>query len=141
MGKQFLVFVLMVLSVEARAQRFFYIDPADKGSQYFLVNLKNASQYISKTAIGSDCTVKTETIVTSFKTVIRITLQDSTTLKTIFESAEEYSYHPNKITSDKLQDLYLKIFAERYTDKLVACEKRNNLNYLLSLLKEKKDKT
>ena len=141
MRKVLLFYLFIIVALSAKSQRFFYINPENKGSAYFLVNLKNASQYISKTPVGSDCTIKTETIITPYKTIIKITMQDSTTFKTIFENAEEYSYNTIKLDAGKLQDFFFKIFAEKYTEKIVLYAKRNNFNYYLTLLKDKKDKT
>jgi hypothetical protein len=125
-----------------RAQRFFYVDPANQGADFITDNLAKASQYIVKSPEVSDCTVKTGIYFKEpGKTILTITLQDSVTFKTLFEASEEYKYKTMVLNSKLLQNYYFKLFSERYVKQLIFYAEKNNMDALIKLLKEKKDKT
>jgi hypothetical protein len=142
MKKPILVFLLIADVFLGHAQRFFYIDPANDCAGFITQNLKKASQFISKSALDSDCTVQTNFSVNhSGKALFKITLKDSATFKTIFEAAEEYKYSSVKLKAELFVHICVKTFIEKHMKQMMLCAENNNHNTFMLLLKEKKDKT
>jgi|SRR5579871_5749241 len=141
MKKTILILFLIGFSYLLQAQRFFYVDPSGYGADLINYNLKHASQFLAKSQMDSDCIIKTESISSPGKTIVKITMQDSVSFKTIFEASEEYNYKASLLSQEIFQRFCFKVFVDKYNKQLVLSAKRNNCNTYMLLLKEKKDKT
>ena len=141
--KKYLLFILLISTFFCvNGQRFFFIESSNDASDIIRQGLLKGGQFISKSKINSDCTVKAEAVFREpNKTIIKIILQDSANSKVLLEASEEYSYKIQPVNAKISNRLFLKIVTDRYVKQLITYAETNIINNLMLLLKEKKDKT
>src|ERR1700712_1926947 len=77
----------------SRAQNFFYIGNKNVTEKSIREELMKASQYVTKSPLASDYIITASVGVQSGSNILNLnmTMQDSITNKTLFQSSEEYT--------------------------------------------------
>src|ERR1700682_3095031 len=95
--KNILVLMSLILSGHlTRAQSFFYIENKNATEKSIREELMKASQYVTRSPLASDYIIKADAGVSSGSNILnlKMTVQDSVTFKTIFQSSEDYTLSP-----------------------------------------------
>jgi hypothetical protein len=127
----------------AQAQRFFYVEPGSM-DQTITKDLVRASQYVTKIPLMSDYIIKTEAGFaegTNNNTTLKIIVQDSATLETIYQTNEEFCFGASKIDRRILVDMAAQTLIEKNINQIVLCTRNDHSNGQTKLFKAKKDKT
>jgi hypothetical protein len=92
----FLLISLMLTGFIPQAQSFFYIENNNVTEKSIREELMKASQYVTKSTLASDYIIKAEACVQPGSEMLnlKMTVQDSITFKTIFQSSEDYTLSP-----------------------------------------------
>jgi hypothetical protein len=125
------------------AQRFFYVEPGSIAANPLKEDLLKKSQYLAKSQIMSDFTIKTELGPGSRINCasIKIIVEDSATFQPVFETHQEYEFGPLKINARFLLNMAIKTLLARNIDQMILCSKNAHQENMMNWIKLKKDKT
>lgn len=127
----------------SRAQNFFYIENKNVTEKSIREELTKAYQYVTKSPLASDYIISASVAVQSGTNILnlKMTMQDSITNKTIFQSSEDYTLH----TVDANIQVFLRMtiagFIEKYISQIIVCAQDVHYNTHGKFLKARKDKT
>jgi hypothetical protein len=133
----------ILLGFAGRAQNFFYIENKNVTEKSIRDELMKASQYVTKSPLASDYIITASANVQSESGTLnlKMTMQDSITLKTIFQSSEDYTLQ----SVDANTRLFLKMtiagFVEKNIGQIISCAQDDHYNMHGKFLKARKDKT
>lgn len=143
MKKLPILVVFILFGLLSRSQNFFYIGNKDVTEKSIRKELEKASQYVTKSPLASDYIITASAAVQSGTNVLnlKMTMQDSITYKTIFQSSEDYTLQ----SVDANTRIFLKItimgFIEKNISQIVLCAQDDQFNMHGRILKARKDKT
>jgi hypothetical protein len=133
----------ILLGFISNAQNFFYIDNNHVSEKSISEQLMKASQYVTQSPLASDYIISASAVVHSGTNILnlKMTMQDSITFKTIFQSSEEYILR----SVDANTQVFLKItiagFIEKNIGQIIVCARDDHYNTHGKFLKARKDKT
>ena len=143
MKKTLFLVALFLSAVSTQAQRFFYLESNPVTDRILQQGLINSAQYVTVSPLGSDYIIKTGVGIRteSNSLQLQIILQDSITLKTIFQTNEEYGLG----VRNKNSRVYLRTLIQTFIDKnigqIIVCAKDDHYDAARKYLKARKDKT
>jgi hypothetical protein len=135
--------VFMLFGLMGRSQNFFYIGNKDVTEKSIREELEKASQYVTKSPLASDYIITASAAVQSGTNTLnlKMTMQDSITYKTIFQSNEDYTLQ----TIDGNTQIFLRMtilgFIEKNISQIIDCARDDQYNLHGRILKARKDKT
>lgn len=143
MKKSFLLLILFLSVFFTQAQRFFYLESNPVTNRILRQGLVNSAQYVTASPLGSDYIISTDvrfrTESNSFQ--LKITLQDSITLKTIFQTNEEFGLSVMNKNSGIYLRMLIHTFIDRNISQIIACAREDHFDAAGKYLKPRKDKT
>ena len=143
MKKTFVVIILILAVFFTHAQRFFYVEFNPVTDRILHGGLLKGNQFVSNSPLGSDYIIKTDVGVQteSNSLQLKITLQDSITLKTIFQSSEEYGIDLRNKNSRLYLRMLVQTFIEKNISQIIVSAKDDHYDGQAKYLKARKDKT
>ena len=143
MKKTFIVIILLLTVFFTQAQRFFYVESNPVTDRILHGGLLKGNQFVSKSPLGSDYIIKTDVgLQTESNSLqLKITLQDSITLKTIFQSSEEYGIDLRNKSSRLYLQMLVQTFIEKNIGQIIVSAKVDHYDEQAKYLKARKDKT
>jgi hypothetical protein len=126
-----------------RAQNFFYIDNKNVTEKSIREELMKASQYVTKSPLASDYIIRASVSVQSGTNTLnlKMTMQDSITYKTIFQSSEDYTLHSVDANTQVFLRMTIAGFIEKNISQIIVCAQDDRYNTYGKFLKARKDKT
>src|SRR5579872_2417308 len=87
--------VFILFGLLSRSQNFFYIGNKNATEKSIREELIKASQYVTKSPLASDYIITASVAVEPGTNILnlKMTMQDSITSKTLFQSNEDYTLH------------------------------------------------
>ena len=142
MKKTFIVIILILAVFFTQAQRFFYVESNPVTDRILHGGLLKGNQFVSNSPLGSDYIIKTDVGVQteSNSLQLKITLQDSITLKTIFQSNEEYGIDLRNKNSRLYLRMLVQTFIEKNISQIIVSAKDDHYDGQAKYLKPRKDK-
>jgi hypothetical protein len=134
---------LLLFGFFSRAQNFFYIQNSNVTEKSIREELMKASQYVTKSPLASDYIITASADVQPEANILnlKMTMQDSVTFKTIFQTSEDYSLQ----SVDANTRLFLKMtiagFIEKNISQIITCAQDDHYNMHGKFLRARKDKT
>ena len=127
----------------SHAQNFFYIGNKNVTEKSIREELVKASQYVTKSPLASDYIITASVAVQSGTNILnlKMTMQDSLTNKTIYESREDYSLHSVDANTPVFLRMTIAGFIERNIGQIIFCARDDHYNTHGKFLKARKDKT
>jgi hypothetical protein len=143
MKKTSILIVLCLSVFFIQAQRFFYVESNPITNRIVLQGLASGAQYLANSPLGSDYIVKTGVGIQqeTHSLQINITLQDSITLKTIYQANEEYSLGIEDRNSRLYVRMLIRGFFEKNIGKIIVCARDDHEYGRSKYLSPRKDKT
>jgi hypothetical protein len=143
MKKAFFALGFILIARLLPAQSFFYIDNNRITDKLLTDALSGASQFVAKSPMGSDYTIKSNV---GFETAthvltLSIALQDSITNQTIFQSNEEYKFRASANDTPLVLNMAIRTFIEKNINQIVMTARDDHFGSQMKCLKPKKDKT
>ena len=134
---------LVVNAYLSKAQKFFYVEEGSIGESPIKQGLLKASQFVAKSAIGSEYIIKTELgAQTKYNMpIVKITLVDSMTFKTIFQTEEAYSTKVANIHKQAAFKMAMNTLIEKNIKEIILWARNDNFYKFIKLTGLKKDKT
>jgi phage-related tail protein len=126
-----------------RAQSFFYIEnnnPTEKSIREVLIK---ASQYVTQSPLASDYIIKADAGVQDGSHVLnlKMTVQDSISLKTIFQTNEDYTISVVNANTRIFLRIAISTFIDKNINQIITCAREDHQNAQMKFLKSRKDKT
>ena len=121
-----LLLIILISNVYLiQAQRFFYVETGNIAEKQLKEDILKAFQYVAKSPLMSDYTIKTELgfQAESKTTTLKITMEDSATFKTIFQTREEYAFGAFKMNPQILLNMAMKTLIEKNIRQIILCAK------------------
>ena len=136
-----IVFCLSVFFIQA--QRFFYVEPNPVTNRIVQQGLTDGAQYVANSPLGSDYIIKTGVGIQQENNSlqINISLQDSVTLKTIYQANEEYRLGIANRNSRLHMSILLRGFVEKNIGKIIVCARDDHDHGRSKYISARKDKT
>jgi hypothetical protein len=127
----------------SRAQNFFYIENKDVTEKSIREELTKAYQYVTKSPLASDYIISASVAVQSGTNILnlKMTMQDSITNKTIFQSSEDYTLHTVDANTQVFLRMTIAGFIEKNISQIIVCAQDDHYNTHGKFLKARKDKT
>jgi len=143
MKKTFIVIIQILAVFFTQAQRFFYVESNPVTDRILYGGLLKGNQFVSNSPLGSDYIIKTDVGVQteSNSLLLKITLQDSITLKMIFQSSEEYGIDLRNKNSRLYLRMLVQTFIEKNISQIIVSAKDDHFDGQAKYLKARKDKT
>ncbi len=137
------LFGFMVAGYFCRAQRFFYIENNQITEKSVRDELIKASQYVTHSPLSSDYIIQANADVEANSGVLnlKMTVQDSVTLKTLFQSEETYTLCPVNPASRLFLRMAITGFIEKNIRQVIICTREDHFDQKGKILKSMKDKT
>ena len=134
---------LYLFGLFSRAQNFFYIENKNVTEKSIREELIKASQYVTKSPLASDYIITASVAVQSGTNILnlKMTMQDSITYKTIFQSNEEYALHSVDANTEVFLRMTIAGFIEKNISQIIICAQDDHYNTHIRFLKARKDKT
>jgi|SRR5579863_5216764 len=134
--------VLIFFGLYSHAQNFFYIENKNVTEKSIREELMKASQYVTKSPLASDYIITASAEVQSGTNVLnlKMTMQDSITNKTLFQSNEDYTIFIHANTGIFLR-MTIRGFIEKNISQIIVCAQDDRYNIHSKFPKAKKDKT
>ena len=125
------------------AQNFFYIGSKNSTEKSIREELMRASQYVTKSPLASDYIITASVAVQSGTNTLnlKMTMQDSITYKTIFQSSEDYTLHSAGTNTEIFLRMTISGFIEKNINQIIDCAKDDHYNMHGKFLNARKDKT
>jgi|SRR5664279_5331366 len=133
----------ILLGLFGRSQNFFYIENKNVTEKSIREELVKASQYVTKSPLASNyiitasASVQTGTRILSLK----LTMQDSISYKTLFQTNENYTLDPVNANTRVFLRMTIAGFIEKNISQLIVYAQDEHLNTHVRFLKARKDKT
>jgi hypothetical protein len=126
-----------------RAQNFFYIENKNVTEKSIREELMKASQYVTKSPLASDYIITAAAGIQSGTNILnlKMTMQDSITYKTIFQSSEEYALCSVNANTQIFLRMTIAGFIEKNISRIIVCARDDHYNVHGQFLKARKDKT
>jgi hypothetical protein len=133
----------ILLGFSGRAQNFFYIENKNVTEKSIRDELMKASQYVTKSPLASDYIITASADVQSESGILnlKMTMQDSITLKTIFQSSEDYTLQSVDANTRIFLKMTIAGFIEKNIGQIIFCARDDHYNMHGKFLKARKDKT
>ena len=143
MKKIYLLAVFVLSSFFLKAQRFFYVETNQITEGFLLDGLLKGSQFIVKSPLASDYIIKTDVGFESGSHVLNLnmTVQDSLTFQTVFQTKEEYTMSDLHSDARLILRLAVKTFIDKNMDRIILCARDDHNDGRMKYLKPRKDKT
>jgi len=127
----------------SRAQNFFYIGNKNVTEKSIREELMKASQYVTKSPLASDYIITASVGVQSGSNILNLnmTMQDSITNKTLFQSSEEYTLQSVGANTQIFLRMTIAGFIEKNISQIIVCAQDDHYNTHGKFLKARKDKT
>ena len=127
----------------SRAQNFFYIENKNVTEKSIREELMKASQYVTKSPLASDYIITATVAVQSGTNMLnlKMTMQDSITYKTLFQSNEDYTLHSVDANTEVFLRMTIAGFIEKNISQIIVCAHDDHYNTHGKFLKAQKDKT
>lgn len=125
------------------AQNFFYIGNKNGTEKSIREELMRASQYVTKSPLASDYIITASVAVQSGSNILnlKMTMQDSITYKTIFQSSEDYTLHSVGTNTEIFLRMTIAGFIEKNISQIIVCAQDDHYNMHGRFLKARKDKS
>lgn len=131
MKKICLLTILITSVFFTRAQRFFYIERGNMAERFLQEDLLKASQFVTRTVLESDYTIKTEIGKQGdHKTTLKIIVEDSASFKPIYQANEEYVFGGMKKNEQFMINMALRTLIEKNINQIIYCAKNDHQNGL-----------
>jgi hypothetical protein len=137
------VLVLLISSAMlTQAQRFFFVETSQVTGHMIEDRLIKEAQFVAKTPLISDYIIKAEMGFQSGANVLNLemTLQDSVTLKTIFQTKEEHTLGTLNSGTPIFLRMAIISFIDKNINQMIDCAREDHSNTQLRFLKSRKDK-
>ncbi len=127
----------------SRAQNFFYIGNKNVTEKSIEEELKKASQYVTKSPLASDYIITASVAVQSGTNILnlKMTMQDSISYKTLFQSNENYTLQFVDANTQVFLRMIIAGFIEKNISQIIVCARDDHYNMHNKFLKVRKDKT
>jgi len=124
------------------AQNFFYIGNKNVTEKSIREELEKASQYVTKSPLASDYIITASVAVQSETNVLnlKLTMQDSITYKTIFQTNEDYTIQSVNVNTGVFLKMTIAGFIEKNISQIITCARNDHYNMRGKFLKAGKDK-
>jgi hypothetical protein len=126
----------------SRAQNFFYIGNKNATEKSIREELIRASQYVTKSPLASDYIITASVAVESGTNILKLkmSMQDSITFKTLFQSNEDYILHTVDANTEVFLRMTIAGFIEKNIIQVIVCAQDDYYNTHGKFLKARKDK-
>jgi hypothetical protein len=126
----------------SRAQNFFYIGNKNATEKSIREELIRASQYVTKSPLASDYIITASVAVESGTNILKLkmSMQDSITFKTLFQSNEDYILHTVDTNTEVFLRMTIAGFIEKNIIQVIVCAQDDYYNTHCKFLKARKDK-
>jgi hypothetical protein len=143
MKKIFILSTILLTGCMVRAQRFFYIDNSPLTAKFLTSELQHAFQYVTSSPMTSDYIIKSEVGIQdeNRRLTMQITLQDSISLETIFQSNETCDYNRSDKNVQLFLNMAVRTFLEKNISQIIGSAKDDHLNSTMKTLGARKDKS
>ena len=133
----------ILVGLFGHAQNFFYIGSKNSTEKSIREELMRASQYVTKSPLASDYIITASVAVQSGTNTLnlKMTMQDSITYKTIFQSSEDYTLHSVGTNTEIFLRMTISGFIEKNINQIIDCAKDDHYNMHGKFLNARKDKT
>jgi hypothetical protein len=134
---------LILFGFVCRAQIFFYIDNKNPTEKSIRDQLIKASQYVTQSPLASDYIITASVEVQSGSQMLnlKMTMQDSITCKTLFQSNEDYTLRNVDANTGLFLKMTISGFIEKNISRIIDCARDDHFNMRGKFLKAAKDKT
>jgi hypothetical protein len=142
--KKIPVLAVFILSgLFSRSQNFFYIGNKDVTEKSIREELEKASQYVTKSPLASDYIITASAAIQSGTNILnlKMTMQDSITYKTIFQSSEDYTMRSVNAHTQIFLRMTVMGFIEKNISQIILCARDDQYHSHGRILKALKDKT
>ncbi len=135
--------VFILFGLYSYAQNFFYIDSENVAEKSIREELIKASQYVTKSPLASDYIITASVAVRSGTNILnlKMTMQDSLTNKTIYQSSEDYTLYSVDTKTRVFLKMTIAGFIEKNISQIIFCAQDDHYNTHGQFLKARKDKT
>jgi hypothetical protein len=138
--------ILIFLSLSVlfvKAQRFFYVQSNPLTYPILQQGLLKNAQFVAGSPLGSDYIIKTDVGIRTESNALQmqIILQDSVTLKTIFQKNEEYRIGERNKSSRLYLSMLIHTFVQQNIGQIIVSAREDHRNGQMQYLKARKDKT
>lgn len=132
----------MICFGQARAQRFFYVDEDRVAGSLVRAILLNSSQFVTVSPLSSDYIVKTEIHFQPGRHTLslQIHLQDTATLKTVFQDKETLAFGELNTNSRLLLQTVIRAFIDKNISHIILVAGENHFDESQLWIRDKKDK-
>jgi hypothetical protein len=135
--------VCLFFHLTSHAQNFFYLENGNATEKEISAELVKASQYVTKSPLASDYIITASAGVRSGTNTfnLKMTMQDSVTYKTIFQSSEDYTLPAINANTRIFLKLMMSGFIEKNISQIIYSARDDHFNLHGKFLKAGKDKT
>ena len=143
MKKQLFLLFFLFACAQLSAQRFFYVDSNTSGRDILQQKLVNMKQHVTASALVSDYIIRTTIAAAegSNTVTLQLDVQDSVTLRSIYQTKEFYSFRAPGIDQQVVLNLAMRTFIEKNLSPLIDCSRADHSDTDHKYLKARKDKT
>ena len=136
------MFCFMICFGQARAQRFFYVDGDRVAGSLVRASLLNSSQFITVSSLSSDYIVKAEIHFQPGRRMLslQIHLQDTATLKTVFQDKETLAFGELHTDSRLILQTVIRAFIDKNISHIIFLAGENHFDESHLWISDKKDK-
>jgi hypothetical protein len=127
----------------SHAQNFFYIENNHVSEKSIREQLMKASQYVTQSPLASDYIISASAAVQSGTNILnlKMTMQDSVTFNTIFQSTEEYFLNSVDANTQIFLRMTIAGFIEKNIGQIIVCARDDHYSMHGKFIKARKDKT
>jgi hypothetical protein len=138
-----LMAAFIIFGLVSHAQNFFYIENRNATEKEIREELMKASQYVTKSPLASDYIITASADIQSGTNILnlKMTMQDSVTYKTIFQSNEDYSLLAVNANTRIFLKMTISGFINKNINQIIYCARDEHYNTHGRFLKAEKDKT
>ena len=124
----------------SRAQNFFYIGNKNITEKSIREELMKASQYVTKSPLASDYIITASAAVQPGTNNLNLTMtmQDSITYKTLFQSSEDYTLKSVNANTQVFLRMAIAGFIEKNISQIIICAQDDHNNMHSKFLKKEK---
>jgi len=138
-----LLAALTFFGLFSSAQNFFYVGDKNVAEKSIREELMRASQYVTKSPLASDYIITASVAVQTGSQILKLkmTMQDSITNNTIFQSNEDYIIHSVDANTEIFLRMTIAGFIEKNISQIIVCAQDDHYNIHGKFLKARKNKT
>ena len=132
----------ILAGVFCQAQNFFYIGDKNVTEKSIREELVKASQYVTKSPLASDYIITASVVIQPGTNVLNLamSMQDSITYKTLFQSKENYTIHSCDVHTSIFLRMAIAGFIEKNISQIIVCAQDDHYSLHGKFLKARKDK-